>query len=57
MLTTPEGLVGGDRVVRIPLADAIPERYSEPEWHNLRLFGRGRHPGEFASGVETHDGL
>ena len=57
MLTATEGLVGGDGALSDPLADAIPERYSEPEWHSLRLFGRGRHPGEFAAGVETHDAL
>jgi hypothetical protein len=57
MLTAPEGLVGGDRAVCLPVADAIPEYRSEPEWHSLRLFGRGRHPGGFAAGVETRDTL
>jgi hypothetical protein len=57
MLIATEGLVGGDGAMSVPLADVIPERYSEPEWHSLRLFGRGRHPGEFAAGVETRDTL
>jgi hypothetical protein len=28
-----------------------------PEWHALRLFGRGRHPGSFESGNEREGDL
>ncbi len=52
-----EGLVGGDWTVGGPLVEAIPEPFRDPEWHSLRLFGRGRHRGVFAGGVETRDGL
>jgi hypothetical protein len=57
MPTATEALVGGDRVVSAPLEEAILERYEDPEWHTLRLFGRGRHPHAFAAGVESHDSL
>jgi hypothetical protein len=50
-------VVGGDSVVSPPLEEAILERFADPEWHSLRLFGRGRHPHAFAAGVETHDSL
>ena len=57
MLTATEALVGGDLTVSDPLMDAIPERVADPEWHRLRLFGRGRRPGVFNAGVETRDEL
>jgi hypothetical protein len=50
-------LVGGDWASTAPLVEAILDRYSDPEWHSLRLFGRGRHAGAFAAGVETRDAL
>jgi hypothetical protein len=34
-------------------APASPGRSGTPEWHSLRLFGRGRHPGAFTAGAET----
>lgn len=57
MPTATASLVGGDWELGTPLVEAIPERCDTPEWHSLRLFGRGRRPGVFASGAETHDGL
>ena len=57
MATAAETLVAGDWAASAPLVEAILERHSDPEWHRLRLFGRGRHPGAFAAGVETRDGL
>jgi hypothetical protein len=57
MPTATEALVRGDWAVSAPLGEATLERGSDPEWHTLRLFGRGRHPGAFAAGVETHDAL
>ena len=33
-------------------ATHAPEAISSPEWHNLRLFGRGRHPVNFNAGRE-----
>lgn len=38
-----------------PLTDAgpcIPQGSPAPEWHQLRLFGRGRHPVNFEAGRE-----
>jgi hypothetical protein len=55
--TATEGLVGGEWVVSVPVVEAIPEAGRDPEWHSLRLFGRGRHSGVFACGVETLDDL
>lgn len=57
MPTATEASVGGDSVVGPPLEGAILERLADPEWHSLRLFGRGRHPHAFAAGVETRDSL
>ena len=57
MPTATEALVDGDAVVSPPLEEAILERLAEPEWHSLRLFGRGRHPHAFAAGVESRDAL
>jgi hypothetical protein len=56
-MSATDGLAGGDWAVSAPLAEGVLERYSDPEWHSLRLFGRGRHPGAFAAGVETPDAL
>jgi hypothetical protein len=30
-----------------PAATRAPEANPSPEWHDLRLFGRGRHPVNF----------
>jgi hypothetical protein len=57
MPTPTEGLVGCDWAVSPPLVEAIPKRSDDPEWHTLRLFGSGRHPGAFAAGAEMHDEL
>jgi hypothetical protein len=36
-----------------PVATRAPEANPSPEWHDLRLFGRGRHPVNFdAAGRE-----
>ena len=35
-----------------PVATRAPEAIPSPEWHNLRLFGRGRHPVNFDAGRE-----
>jgi hypothetical protein len=56
MPTATEGLVGGVLALSGPLVDAPPQ-WRDPEWHTLRLFGRGRHPGAFAAGAETRDDL
>jgi hypothetical protein len=55
--TSTERLVGCDWAVSPPLVEAIPKRSDDPEWHTLRLFGRGRHPGVFAAGAEMRDEL
>ena len=53
-----EGLVAGEVKVTIPLEEvAAPERFRAPEWHSLRLFGRGRHPGTFDGGATMRDKL
>ncbi len=36
----------------VPVATRAPEAGLSPEWHNLRLFGRGRHPVNFDAGRE-----
>lgn len=57
MSTATERLVGGDPVVSVPLIEASVEPAISPEWHTLRLFGRGRHLGAFQAGAERHDEL
>ena len=57
MPAASEGLVGGDWTAGAPVVEALPERFHDPEWHCLRLFGRGRHPSGFSGGVETLDDL
>lgn len=56
MSTATERLVDGDQLVRSPL-EAAAEPVVSPEWHSLRLFGRGRHAGVFAAGAEIRDEL
>jgi hypothetical protein len=36
----------------VPVATRAPDADPSPEWHNLRLFGRGRHPVNFDAGRE-----
>jgi hypothetical protein len=36
----------------VPVATRAPEASPSPEWHHLRLFGRGRHPVNFDDGRE-----
>jgi len=36
----------------VPAATRTPEANPSPEWHDLRLFGRGRHPVNFDAGRE-----
>jgi hypothetical protein len=57
MSTATERLVGGDQVVGVPSIEAIVEPVISPEWHSLRLFGRGRHFGVFQAGAEISDEL
>ena len=57
MSTATERLVGGDPVVSVPSIEAIAEPVISPEWHSLRLFGRGRRSGAFQAGAELHDEL
>jgi hypothetical protein len=57
MSTATERLVGGDPVVSVPAMEASAEPVISPEWHSLRLFGRGRHFGAFLAGAELHDEL
>jgi hypothetical protein len=57
MSTATERLVGGDPVVSVPVLEAAAEPVISPEWHSLRLFGRGRHLGAFRAGAETRDEL
>jgi hypothetical protein len=57
MPTAAEGLVDGDSPVSPPLEEVLAERFHDPEWHRLRLFGRGRHWGAFDAGAETHNEL
>jgi hypothetical protein len=35
-----------------PVATGAPPSIVSPEWHDLRLFGRGRHPVNFEAGRE-----
>jgi hypothetical protein len=57
MPTATERLVRGDWTVSAPLAEAPTPRCETPEWHSLRLFGRGRHAGAFDAGAEANDQL
>jgi hypothetical protein len=36
----------------VPVATHAPQTTPPPEWHHLRLFGRGRHPVNFTDGRE-----
>ncbi len=57
MSAATERLVDGDPVVSDPAIEAAAEPGISPEWHSLRLFGRGRHSGAFQAGAERHDEL
>jgi hypothetical protein len=57
MPTAIEAVAGGDWGASPASADLVPERAGQPEWHSLRLFGGGRHPGAFDAGVETGYGF
>jgi hypothetical protein len=57
MSTAAERLVGGDQVVSVPPVETLPQRCASPEWHSLRLFGRGRHMGAFHAGAEARNEL
>jgi hypothetical protein len=46
-----------ERAPGILSAAVRPERSGDPEWHTLRLFGRGRHPRGFDAGAETRTEL
>jgi hypothetical protein len=47
MRATAERLVRGERAPGTPSVEVLPERRDNPEWHSLRLFGRGGHPDAF----------
>ena len=53
MLTATETLACGDDTMSAPPVDVLPLLRDAPEWHTLRLFGRGRRSGVFHAGVET----
>lgn len=36
----------------VPATTCAPNGSPSPEWHELRLFGRGRHPVNFDAGHE-----
>jgi hypothetical protein len=38
--------------VPAPVGPCAPQGGPSPEWHDLRLFGRGRHPANFEAGRE-----
>jgi hypothetical protein len=57
MPTAAEGLVGGEWAAIPPLAEAIAKGRENPEWHSLRLLGRGRQSGLFDARVETRNEL
>jgi hypothetical protein len=57
MPTASEAVAGGDWGAGDPSVELIPEPVGQPEWHSLRLFGAGRHPGAFDAGVETGHGF
>lgn len=48
-----EGPAGGDSVTSDPLGKLTAPRSETPEWHALRLFGRGRRPDMLAAAGET----
>jgi hypothetical protein len=54
-------VLAGPGAVRAPVAASCPrypaqQRWASPEWHDLRVFGRGRHLG-FDEGNERLDDL
>jgi hypothetical protein len=53
MSSATEGSVRADGISIVPSVETPPERTDNPEWHSLRLFGRGRHAGAFLAGAET----
>lgn len=57
MLTATERSVRGDWTMSAPSVEVLPERVDNPEWHSLRLFGRGRRPGTFGAGAEQQTQL
>jgi hypothetical protein len=57
MPTAIEAVAGGDWGESPASVDLAPVRAGQPEWHSLRLFGGGRHPGAFDAGVETGYGF
>jgi hypothetical protein len=57
MPTASDAVARGEWGTVTPAVDATPERARHPEWHSLRLFGAGRRPGAFDSGVETRHEL
>ncbi len=51
---TSVGEMGAPDGLPVPVS---PGRIRNPEWHSLRLFGHGRHPGAFHAGAETQGEL
>jgi len=50
--------VTGEVQLSAPVNEVVDSpRGRAPEWHSLRLFGRGRHPGTFSDGAPVHDTL
>lgn len=58
MLTSAERLLTGKTQLKFPVNDmSIGEHDRAPEWHSLRLLGRGRRPGTVESGATVHKKL
>jgi hypothetical protein len=54
-------VLAGRGAVGVPAVAALPgrpvqQRFASPEWHMLRVFGRGRHC-DFYEGSERQDDL
>jgi hypothetical protein len=49
-------LVSDEAKLNAPVKEVVDsQRSGAPEWHSLRLFGRGRRPGTFSGGTPVHD--
>jgi len=58
MLTSARRPVTDEAHLCVPAEDVVDSQHGGfPEWHSLRLFGRGRHPGTFSDGTPVHDTL
>lgn len=53
MRAAPEIRTNGDRAADAQVIDAVVETEQRPDWTMLRLFGVGRHDGQFRAGSES----